>query len=106
MEELQKNIISKENIDFENEQYYFNLKPKCEPQLGKYNIYEEIGGTYNSEKKEIKFAILWVLNFSDGKHSLQHIARRSKINLDIIQNAANILIEKQLISKIENNLKK
>ena len=102
-EDVKTNNTSKKKIDFRNEQYYYNLKPKCEPQLGKYNIYEEIGGTYNLEKKEMKFAILWVLNFSDGENSLQNIAQKSKIDLEIIQNAASILKEKGLISEFNNN---
>lgn len=97
--------ISKKEIDLQNQQYYYNLKPKCEPQLSKYNIYEEIGGTYNLEKKEMKFALLWVLNFSDGEHSLQDIAQKSGIGLEIIRNASNILEEKQLISKFDGNSK-
>ena len=103
MKDVKTNNTSKKKIDFRNEQYYYNLKPKCEPQLGKYNIYEEIGGTYNLEKKEMKFAILWVLNFSDGENSLQNIAQKSKIDLEIIQNAASILKEKGLISEFNNN---
>ena len=99
------NKIFKKKIDLQNQQYYYNLKPKCEPQLGKYNIYEEIGGMYDLEKKEMKFAFLWVLNFSDGEHSLQDISKKSGINIEIIRNASNILEEKQLISKFDTNSK-
>ena len=102
---FEKNDACDKKIDFRNEQFYYNLKPKCEPQLGKYGIYEEIGGSYNLKKKEMKFAVLWVLNFSDGVHSLQDIAKRSKISLEIIQKAAYVLKEKKLISEINHDLK-
>jgi aminopeptidase-like protein len=33
-------------------------------------------------------AMLWVLNFSDGKHSLLDIAERSKLPFSVIERAA------------------
>jgi len=111
--ELNKiDVIKKEkeddrNINFPNEEYYYNLKPKCEPQLGKYKIYEEIGeqeigGKYDIRKKEMRYAIFWVLNYSDGNYSLKEISEKSEIKMEIIKNVANILEQKKLIKKIEN----
>ena len=111
--ELNKiDVIKKEkeddrNINFPNEEYYYNLKPKCEPQLGKYKIYEEIGeqeigGKYDIRKQEMRYAIFWVLNYSDGNYSLKEISQRSKIKMEIIKNVAKILEQKKLIKKIEN----
>jgi len=94
--------VSDSNTRFRDDEYFYNLRPKCEPQLGKYNIYDEIGGMYNIKKKELKFAILWVLNYSDGNHSLQNIAKKSEIKLEIIRNAAEILKQKGLISEFHN----
>jgi len=71
--------------------------PKCEPQLGKYNVYKNFGGQYEESKKELKFAILWILNYSDGVHSLEDIARKSKLDLDLIKRTSSLLESKKLI---------
>lgn len=43
---------------------YLNLKPKCEPRLGKYGLYGGGGGQRTGDFDEL--ALLWVLNQSDG----------------------------------------
>ena len=63
----------------EKNRVYLNLNPKCEPQLGRRGLYRLMGGTSSSELEE---AILWVLNQSDGTHSLLDIAERSKLGFD------------------------
>ena len=61
----------------ENNCTYRNLNPYCEPQLGRRDLYGSMGGSHNIAE-EIH-ARLWVLNFSDGNHSLLDIAERSGI---------------------------
>lgn len=81
-----------------NSKLYKNLVQKCEPQLGKRGIYRILGGQNNNfEKRKNEFAIFWVLNLSDGTNSLEDIANRSNLPLKLIENAANILIEKHLL---------
>jgi len=48
-------------------------------------------------------ARLWVLNLSDGNHSLLDIAERSGISFPMIKEAADLLYEKKLLSLIQNN---
>jgi aminopeptidase-like protein len=72
----------------ENNRRYLNQNPYCEPQLGKRNLYRSTGG--GSIAGEIN-ARLWVLNLSDGEHSLLDIAERSGVSFPEIRNAANIL---------------
>ena len=79
--------------------YYVNTNPKCEPQLGKYHLYEHFGGQYNTGKKNMKHAIFWVLNLSDGFHSLEEIAKRSNLELELIQNATKLLETKKLVMR-------
>jgi aminopeptidase-like protein len=45
-------------------------------------------------------ARLWVLNLSDGKHSLLDIAERSGILFSAISEAANLLCQKGLLSVV------
>jgi aminopeptidase-like protein len=79
----------------ENNRRYRNLNPYCEPQLGKRNLYRSTGG--ESIGTEIN-ARLWVLNFSDGEHSLLDIAERSGIPFSAIESAADALFQAALLS--------
>jgi aminopeptidase-like protein len=81
----------------ENNRRYRNLSPHCEPQLGKRNLYRATGG--ESIGVEIK-ARLWLLNFSDGDHSLLDIADRSGLPFPAIQDAADLLMEAGLLAAV------
>lgn len=74
---------------------YINLNPKCEPQLGRRGLYRLIGGDDHGRQREL--ALLWVLNLSDGKHTLLDIAERSKMSFRSIQEAAEALVEVKLL---------
>jgi aminopeptidase-like protein len=78
----------------EKNRVYLNLNPKCEPQLGRRGLYRLMGGTSGSELEE---SILWVLNQSDGTHSLLDIAERSKLGFDTINEAAEALLKSGLL---------
>ncbi len=80
----------------EGDQFYINQNPKCEPQMGKRGIYRQVGGHMGSTLDEM--ALLWVLNLSDGGHSLLDIAERSKLHFDRILQAANILQSYDLLA--------
>ena len=78
----------------EGNRRYNNLSPYCEPHLGRRGLYRSVGGqTIESEVN----ARLWVLNLSDGQHSLLDIAERSGQSFSIIQRAAQTLRENQLL---------
>jgi aminopeptidase-like protein len=74
-----------------------NQNPFCEPQLGKRGLYRSAGG--ESIGTEIN-ARLWVLNLSDGSHSLIDIAQQSGIAFSIIRDAAILLSEAELLSPV------
>ena len=102
LEENFGNFYSKNNeeelpeIDSKNDQVFLNLNPKCEPKLDKTGVYRKIGG----EKDNDALTILWVLNYSDGKHSLRHISLRSGIDFKQIKQTAELLHEKKLLKRI------
>jgi len=79
----------------EKNRRYRNLSPYCEPQLGRRNLYRSTGG--NAIAQEIN-ARLWVLNLSDGDHSLLEIAERSGIPFAVISEAADLLCQNGLLS--------
>jgi aminopeptidase-like protein len=72
----------------ENNRRYRNLNPYGEPQLGRRNLYGSTGG--EAIGVEIN-ARLWVLNLSDGEHSLLDIAERSGLPFSAISDAAELL---------------
>jgi aminopeptidase-like protein len=76
---------------------YLNLNAKCEPQLGKRGLYESLGGL--TEGKLHQLALLWVLNLSDGNHTLLDIAERSGLTFDIVKQAAESLHQHQLLKE-------
>jgi aminopeptidase-like protein len=76
----------------ENNRTTINQNPKCEPQLGTRNL-------YNSGKGD-ELAMLWVLNLSDGQHTLLDIAEQAGMDFREIHNAANMLSEKDLLKEL------
>jgi aminopeptidase-like protein len=82
----------------ENNRRYVNRNPKCEPQLGKRKLY---GGMEGQGKQEVDpLALLWVLNMSDGDHSLLDIASLSRFPFGQLQAAARLLVEKSLLREV------
>jgi aminopeptidase-like protein len=79
----------------EADRFYVNLFPKGEPQLGKRGLYDAVGGS--NESKNLQLAFLWILNYSDGIHSLTEISMLSGIEVDTITKAAGMLLEKGLL---------
>ena len=74
-----------------------NLNPKCEPQLGKRGLYGSVGGAANSRSREL--ALLWVLNLSDGEHSLLDIAERAGLPFPVIESSARDLERHELLAE-------
>ncbi len=81
----------------ENNACFINTSPKCEPQLGKRGLYRAFGGLPDAGQSEM--AMLWILNLSDGDHSLLDIAERSDLPFDIINQSAQRLVDQQLLRR-------
>jgi aminopeptidase-like protein len=77
---------------------YLNLNPKCEPQLGRRGLYRAIGG--DAQEREREMALLWVLNLSDGGHSLLDIAERSGLTFAAVREACDALLEAGLLREL------
>ena len=73
----------------EQNRTWINLNPKGEPQLGKRGLYHTAGGPQGPAFDEL--ALLWVLNLSDGTHSLLQIAERAGMSFATIRQAAQVL---------------
>jgi aminopeptidase-like protein len=72
----------------EGNRRYLNLKPRGEPRLGARGLYAPLGGQDPAEREH---ALLWILNQSDGAHSLLDIARKSGLAFNVIREAASAL---------------
>jgi aminopeptidase-like protein len=83
----------------ENNRTYLNLCPKGEVQLGKRGLYGKMGGLQNRPSSELP--LLWVLNLSDGNHSLLDICERTALSFDQINYAADILIKNDLLREVD-----
>jgi aminopeptidase-like protein len=85
----------------ETNRRYRNESPYGEPQLGRRGLYGSTGGTGAGNET---LARLWVLNLSDGEHSLLDIAERSGLPFPAIGDAAELLLEKGLLSVVPEAL--
>jgi aminopeptidase-like protein len=81
----------------ERNRCYVNLSPYGEPQLGNRGLYESLGG--RSDTKQAQLAMLWVLNLSDGEHSLVQIAERAALPFNAISVAADALHDVGLLKE-------
>jgi aminopeptidase-like protein len=83
----------------ENNRTYLNLSPNCEPQLGKRGLYRMMGGPADAGLSEM--AMLWVLNLSDGRHSLLDIAERSGLAFPAVLRASDLLRNQGLLREVD-----
>jgi aminopeptidase-like protein len=79
----------------EADRRYRNLSPRGEPQLGRRGLYGGLGG--RSDAQPAQMAMLWVLNQSDGSHSLLDITQRSGLPFELIAETATRLAEAGLL---------
>jgi aminopeptidase-like protein len=87
-----------ETIDvIEGDATYRNAMPKCEPQLGKRGLYGAIGGDKHAAAANM--AMLWILNLSDGTHSLLDISERAELRFAIVRSTADVLLAHGLLER-------
>ncbi len=84
----------------ESNRTYINMSPKGEPQLGKRGLYRTTGGHQDIATRNL--AMLWILNQSDGNHSLLDISEKSGLPYRTLIHAIKDLSECGLIE--ENSL--
>ena len=80
----------------ENDAVYCSTMPKCEPQLGRRGLYGMVGGDKNAAAANM--AMLWILNLSDGMHSLLDIAERANLPFAVIRRTAQLLQDNGLLA--------
>ncbi len=78
---------------------YRNLKPMGEPHLGRRGLYPPTDG--GGEGDRFAAALRWVLNLSDGRHSLLAIAERSGLPFRTVAEAARLLERHGLLERLD-----
>ena len=78
---------------------YRNLLPFGEPQLGKRGLYTSVH--HRDAAKPDPMAVLWMLNLTDGTHSLLDIAERSRCDVNLLDQAASVLAEAGLLEPLQ-----
>jgi len=73
----------------EGNRVFRNTVAKGEPQLGRRGLYGAIGG--DKDAAAANMAMLWILNLSDGEHSLLDIAERANLPFAVIRRTAELL---------------
>ncbi len=73
----------------EKDRVMLNLFGKGEPQLGRRGLYDAISGS--PDAADARMAMLWILNLSDGEHSLLDIAERAGIDFSLVADTADML---------------
>ena len=81
----------------EHNRVFLNTNPKGEPQLGKRGLYGALGGRRDADAYEM--ALLWVLNLSDGAHTLLDIADRAGLAFASVNEAARVLAQAGLLQE-------
>lgn len=76
---------------------YQNQNPKCEPQLGRRGLYRAIAGQQDKQFKELM--LLWVLNLSDGQHTVLDIAERADVPFHRVHAAVEALLKVGLLKE-------
>src|SRR2546423_1391373 len=84
----------------EQDRSSINLNPKCEPQLGRRGLYRNTGGTHPAN---FEMGLLWVLNMSDGRHSLLDISEKAGVPFATIRRAADALLDASLLGAVDRD---
>jgi aminopeptidase-like protein len=83
----------------DDDRRYLNTNPKGEPQLGRRGLYKSLGGGPAADRV-FEQTMLWVLNLSDGHHSLLDIAERSGLPFPAVKSAADVLEKHALLAEV------
>lgn len=83
----------------EHDSVFRNTNPRGEPQLGRRGLYRPIGGQQDAAEYD-QLVLLWVLNLSDGGHSLLDIAERAGEPFRKVKAAADALRQAKLLEPV------
>jgi aminopeptidase-like protein len=74
-----------------------SLEPYGEPQLGRRGLYGALGSTTIADAQ---LTMLWILNLSDGAHSLLDVAERAGVDFEAVVATAEVLERHGLVDEV------
>ncbi len=83
----------------EHNYVYLNLRPQCEPHLGRHGLYHAWGQA--ETPPDFQRAVQWVLNYADARHSLLDIAELSGLDFQTLAVAAEKLVACELMQRVQ-----
>lgn len=120
------NTLTESNRPKIDDVFYKSLNPYCEPMLSKRGLRPTIGGKLKQKAFNFKIkheqrnynisdelndhpgnqidAIAWLMFCGDGITSLKEISKKSKLELNLLENTAKKLVKNQLLEKIEGDI--
>jgi len=111
---LKDNTINSKNQErYSGKLFYKNLHPYGEVKLGDYDLYPTINaaGAGKDEIQDLRNepwfirSVMLILNYSDGKTSLEYCAKRLDMPVMELVKVAEILVEKGLLVNLEDGKK-
>ncbi len=99
-EKMERTVNDLLNLVFniENNHYYNNKYNKGEPFLSKRNLFRTLS---KKERDLDEISIWWILNYSDGKHDLFDISKKSGLKMISLIRTAKILQKSKLITQLK-----
>lgn len=85
----------------DNNRIFERLDGRGEPQLGRRGLYRAIAGQQDAGGPS-QMDLLWVLNLSDGRHSVLDIAKRAGVPFSRVWGATQICREAGLIKEVSH----
>lgn len=99
--QLEDALVTVETIiaRLQDDPVFRNLAPFGEPQLGTRGLYASVQNA--AQPDQMQYALLWMLNYSDGTHGIAEISNESGIDADTLGEAATILVGHGLLEPVE-----
>jgi aminopeptidase-like protein len=77
---------------------WLSRNPHCEPMLGRRGLYAAMGGKANVP--QLQMALLWMMNYADGRHGIDWVSHRSGIAQETLEQAADLLTKADLLQAV------
>jgi aminopeptidase-like protein len=85
---------------------YRRINPYGEPMLSKRGLYDAVSIRKEEDfnySADLRTHLMWVLNYSDGNHTLLDISEKSRLDLHLLYKAAEVAHDAKVLEKISSS---